>query len=207
MEFIADNAELFSGDGGAAMLEAFQSGDYDAIEAAMATQMEDQVGRKLEDVRRTLAVEMARVGDDRNEAYIKALQEYEAYLMDTDKLYEASLELQLEKEEAQLEEYRSYLEKEQEALEESLEKRKEAYESYFDSLEQEEEDQDYEEQASRLITNLSKLGSSSNADAKAKTTVSDYDLLAKGSDYKKVTLWERNGKSVIDYYIFKAITK
>ena len=142
MEFVADNAELFSGEGGAAMLEAFESGDYDKIESALATQMAEDTQKKLEDVRRTLAVEMARVGDDRNEAYIKALQEYEAYLMDTDKLYEASLELQLEKEEAQLEEYRSYLEKEQEALEESLEKRKEAYESYFDSLEQEEEDQD-----------------------------------------------------------------
>ena len=59
-----------------------------------------------------------------------------------------------------------------------------------------------DEEKAEVIKNLYKF-----ADAKAKTTVSDYDLLAKGSNYKTVTLWERNGKSVIDYYIFKAITK
>lgn len=42
------------------------------------------------------------------------------------------------------------------------------------------------------------------ANAKAKTTVSNYDLM-KG--YKTVTLWERNGKSAVDYYIYRAISK
>lgn len=42
------------------------------------------------------------------------------------------------------------------------------------------------------------------ANAKAKTTVSEYDLMKR---YKTVTMWERNGKSAVDYYIYKAISK
>ena len=42
------------------------------------------------------------------------------------------------------------------------------------------------------------------ANAKAKTTVSNYDLMKR---YKTVTLWERNGRSAVDYYIYKAISK
>lgn len=196
-EFIQDNADLFSGEGGQEMLAAFESGNYDQIEGALAEKMKDKVARQLEEVRKTLAIEMARVGDDRNEAYIRQLQEYEAYLSDSNNLYQASIELRLEQEEAQLEEYRNYLEKEKEALEESLEKRKEAYEKYFESLDQEEEDQDYEEQAAMLVSNLSKLGSSGNADAKNKTAELEKQL----EDLEKErlqTLRERAREAVLE---------
>lgn len=42
------------------------------------------------------------------------------------------------------------------------------------------------------------------ANAKAKTTVSNYDL---SKQFKTVSQWERNGKSAVDYYIYKAISK
>ncbi len=42
------------------------------------------------------------------------------------------------------------------------------------------------------------------ANAKAKTTVSNYDL---SKQFKTVTLWEQNGRSAVDYYIFRAISK
>ena len=42
------------------------------------------------------------------------------------------------------------------------------------------------------------------SNAKAKTTVSDYDLMKR---YKTVTNWERNGNSAVDYYISRAISK
>lgn len=168
MEFIADNAELFSGEGGDDLLKAFESGNYDLIEAALAQQMEDETAKRLAEVRRTLAVEEARVGEDRNEAYIAALKDYEEYLEDGNDLYKASLELRLEQEQSQINEYKSYLEDQQEALEESLNKRKEAYEKYFDSIDQQKEDEDYEEEANLLVTNLARLGSSTNADAKNK---------------------------------------
>ena len=50
-----------------------------------------------------------------------------------------------------------------------------------------------------VITDLYKY-----ANAKAKTTVSDYDLM---KSFKTVTNWERNGRSAVDYYIYQAIKK
>lgn len=50
-----------------------------------------------------------------------------------------------------------------------------------------------------VITDLYKY-----ANAKAKTTVSDYDLM---KSFKTVTNWERNGRSAVDYYIYQAINK
>ena len=127
MEFITENQDLFAGEGGQEMLQAFQSGNYELIESALSQQMDEKTEQQLQEVRRTLAVEEARTGEDRNEAYIASLKEYEEYLMNGDDLYKASLELRLEQEQKQLDEYRELLEKEREALEESLEKRKEAY--------------------------------------------------------------------------------
>lgn len=176
MEFIADNADLFAGEGGQEMLAAFESGDYNTIEAALRTQMEERLKTQLAEVQRTLAVEEARVGEDRNEAYIASLREYEKYLLDGNKLYKASLDLRLEQEKNQLDKYKEYLEKQQDALTESLEKRKEAYEKYFDDINQEQEDEDYEADANRLITNISKLSSSTNADAMQKTAELEQEL-------------------------------
>lgn len=176
MEFIADNSELFSGEGGAALLEAFESGNYNAIEEALGAQMAEKQEQQLQQIRRTLAIEEARVGEDRNEAYIAALKQYEQHLMDTNNLYKASLDLRLEQEEAQIEKYKEYLEEQQEALTESLEKRKEAYEKYFEAINQEQDDEDYEEEATRLIDNITKLSSSTNADAMQQTAELQQEL-------------------------------
>lgn len=170
-EFIQDNADLFSGESGDDLLKAFQSGNYEEIEKALSENegLQKQLEQRRKEIAQELLIEEARTGEDRNEAYIAQLKEYEKYLNDTENLFKASLEVRLEQEQAQLDEYRSYLEDQQEALEESLEKRKEAYEKYFDAINQEEEDEDYEEQADLLINNLSKLGSTSNASAKQQT--------------------------------------
>lgn len=196
MAFISDNAKMFSGEGGKELLQAFQSGNYDAIEAALATQMAEQTAQRLEEVRRTLAVEEARVGEDRNEAYIQSLKDYEKYLMDGNDLYKASLELRLEQEKKQIDEYKSYLEDQQKALEDSLNKRKDAYEKYFESVNQQSEDEDYEEQVALLTTNLSKLASSGNADAKNKTA--DLEQQLKELEKERLeTLRERAQEAVI----------
>jgi chromosome segregation ATPase len=168
-EFISDNAELFKGEGGADLLKAFESGDYEIIEQKLAQQMSEDTKEKLAEVRRTLAVEMARTGDERNEAYIKQLKEYEDYLSDTTNLYKASLELRLEQEEKQLEAYRNYLNEEKDALTKSLEDRKAAYEKYFDAVDRREEDAEYEQQAELLIKNIGKVASSGSAEAKKQT--------------------------------------
>lgn len=53
-----------------------------------------------------------------------------------------------------------------------------------------------------VITNLYEF-----ANAKAKSEVSDYDLLGKNSKFKTVTRRERDGISAVDYYIYRAIRK
>jgi hypothetical protein len=163
-EFIADNADLFS-DG--KLLKAFESGNYEQIEEALKnnTALQKQIEQRKKEVAQELLIERNRTGDDRNEAYIATLEKYEKYLNDAESMFKASLEVRLEQEQKQLDEYRSYLEEQQSALEESLEKRKEAYEKYFDSINQTEEDEEYEDQANLLINNMSKLSSTSNASA------------------------------------------
>lgn len=166
-EFIQDNAELFSGASGASLLEAFESGNYAAIQNALMGNkgLNDLVDKRRAEIEQELKIELAKQGDNRNEAYIKYLQDYLTYLEDEENLFAASLETRLEQEQNALDEYKSYLKDQQEALKDSLEKRKEAYQDYFDAINQTEEDEDYEEQAQTLITNISKLGSTTNAAA------------------------------------------
>ena len=167
-EFIQDNAELFS-DGN--LLQAFESGNYEDIEKALSKNeaFKKQLKQRRKEIAQELLIEEARTGEARNEAYIAQLKAYQEYLNDTENLFKASLEVRLEQEQAQLDEYRSYLEDQQEALEDSLNKRKEAYEKYFDEINKEEEDEDYENQAELLISNISKLGSTTNASAQKQT--------------------------------------
>lgn len=166
-EFIQDNAELFSGASGASLLEAFESGNYAAIQNALMGNkgLNDLVDKRRAEIEQELKIELAKQGDNRNEAYIKYLQDYLTYLEDEENLFAASLETRLEQEQNALDEYKSYLKDQQEALKDSLDKRKEAYQDYFDAINQTEEDEDYEEQAQTLITNISKLGSTTNATA------------------------------------------
>ena len=158
--FISDNSDLFKGDDGKKLLEAFENGNYEAIEDSLGVAMNERRERELDAVTRTLNAEKAK--KERNEAYIAILEEYEDYLKNTDELYQASLELRLEQEKNQLDEYKELLEKEKDALVESLEKRKEAYQEYFDSLKEEESEQEYEDQVELLTKNISKLAASSN---------------------------------------------
>lgn len=166
-EFIQDNAELFSGASGASLLEAFESGNYATIQNALMGNkgLNDLVDKRRAEIEQELKIELAKQGDNRNEAYIKYLQDYLNYLEDEENLFAASLETRLEQEQNALDEYKSYLKDQQEALKDSLDKRKEAYQDYFDDINQKADDEEYEDQAATLISNISKLGSSTNASA------------------------------------------
>ena len=165
--FIQDNYELFQGEGGAALFRAFETGDYKQIQAALATNkvLKQQIQLRLEQLKVDLSI--AEAASDRNEAEIAWLKEQIAALEDYEdaasSVYQAELSLRLEQENKQLEIYKSYLEKQKDALNESLDQRKEAYQKYFDTINQESEDEEYEQQASILSANLSKLASSTDA--------------------------------------------
>lgn len=164
-QFIADNQELFSGTDGARLLKAFESGNYQIIEQALKNNetLNTKLQQQREQLEQELKVELAREGDDRNEAYVRYLQDQLKFFNDEKKLYQASLDLRLEQENKALDQYKDLLQKQHDALTESLEKRKDAYQKYFDEVNQAQEDEDYEEQANNLISNLSKLGSSTDA--------------------------------------------
>ncbi len=169
--FIEEHKDLFTGPQGQELLKAFYSGNYETIRQAMEASdaLEKQRLRILEDINRQLEIEYARAEDERDHAYIAELERYKRELENTKSLYLVSIQTLYEQQQAQLDMYKEMLQKENDALIEALEKRKEAYEKYFEAINKEKEDEEYEEQAQLLMANISKLSSSTNADATAKS--------------------------------------
>lgn len=164
-EFISDNSDLFSGASGANLLNAFNTGDYEAIRQALATNqgLNDRLEKLRDQVDQELKIEEARMGDDRNEAYIALLKQYKKELDDEVNLFTVSLETRLNLEKEQLDTYKDYLEQRRDALKEELDDEKEAYQDYFDAINEQQETDDYNEQVDLLTTNIGKLASSTNA--------------------------------------------
>ena len=175
MQFTQDNADMFS-DG--ALLEAFESGDYKAIESALSNNqaLKDQIKKIRDEIEQELKIERERPEDEQNKAYIAQLEAYKDYLNDTLNLFKASVKIRLEQEQKQLDQYKTMKEKERDALVESLEKRKEAYEKYFEEIADKEEDEDFEDESNRLISNISKIASSSDAESKKQTLELEQEL-------------------------------
>ena len=174
-QFVQDNADMFS-DG--SLLEAFESGDYKKIEAALSNNeaLKDQIKKRRDEIEQELKIERERPEKEQNKAYIAELEAYEDYLNDTLNLFKASVKIRLEQEQKQLDEYKKMKEKERDALVESLEKRKEAYEKYFEEIADKEEDEDFEDESNRLISNISKIASSSDAESKKQTLELEQEL-------------------------------
>ena len=170
-QFLSDNAEFFSGPEGEKMLKAFESGNFEYIQQAMQqnTRLQEELDKNLRDIETRIAIEEAKIGDERNEAQIKYLKQLKSRLEDGSAMFQASLEVRLDQEKQQLEIYKDYLEKQRDALKESLEDRKEAYQDYFDTINKEEEAEDYEQEAQTYISNLAKISSSSDAASKSQT--------------------------------------
>ena len=164
-EFINSNAALFKGEDGAGLYAAFESGDCKKIEQALRNNkaLSDNIARTIEEIDRDLSIEMAKTESERNTAYIKYLQEWKEKLQDQTNIFRADLELLLNQEKEQLDIYKDFLQKQQDELEDSLDKRKEAYEKYFEAINQQQEDEDYQEQSNLLIANLAKLSASTDA--------------------------------------------
>lgn len=76
--------------------------------------------------------------------------------------------MQLEREQAAVDRYKEYLQQQTDDLKDALNERKNAYQKYFDAINQEYEDQEYEEQQQLLIENLGKIGAGTDATSMAK---------------------------------------
>lgn len=171
-KFISNNGDLFSSAGGDDLLQAFESGNYSAIESALENNeaLQDLRKQRLADIDEEIKIEEAKRGDARNEAYIAELKDFRDMLSDEEDLYSASLKTRLEQQNDQLSTYKDYLSSEEEQLKSSLETRKDAYNDYFDAINKEADAEDYEEKAQLLQSNLVKLGSSTNAASLQQTT-------------------------------------
>ena len=167
MSFIQENADLFAGAEGEAMLKAFETGDYNLIQQALKSNsyLKEQREKLIQKAETDLTLELAKNAEDQNKSYISVLRKYIEELNDVESFYQADLQTRLNKENEQLEEFKKMLEAQQEAVEDSLNKRKEAYEKYYEAINEQEEDTDYEKKSTQLQTNLAKLASSSDASA------------------------------------------
>ena len=185
-QFLSDNAEIFSGPEGEKVLKAFESGNYEYLQQAMQQngRLQEELAKNLRDIETRIAIEEAKIGDERNEAQIKYLKQLKARLEDGSAMFQASLEIRLNQEKEQLEIYKDYLEKQRDALKKSLEDRKEAYQDYFDTINKEEEAENYEEEAQTYISNLAKISSSSDAASKSQAK----ELTQKLQDLEKERL-------------------
>ena len=184
--FISEHADLFKGEQGGQLLAAFESGNYSRIAEALRENdaLTKQREQLIKDIDKQLEIEYSR--QELDHAYIRELEQSKQELEDLNKIYLASLKMRYDQQQAQLDMYKDLLQKETDALTEALEKRKEAYQKYFDAINKEAEEEEYEEKAQLLISNIAKLGSSTNADAMAKTA----DLAKQLEDLEKERLKE-----------------
>ena len=197
-QFLIDNADLFAGTDGENLLKAFESGNYAAIQAALQSNstLNKMLDRELQAIEERLKVEEARKGDEYNASLVQYLKEQKQLLENRTQIYQASLEDRLKLEQSQLDIYKDYLQKQQDALKDSLEKRKDAYQKYFDAINQESEDENYEEKANLLVANLSRLSASDDAASKSQSKELEKQL-ADLEEERLDTLRERAQEQVL----------
>ena len=199
MEFMNDNTKLFEGDNGEVLIKALESNDWKTIEAILSTseEMQEDIATELKHIETELSLEQAKIESEQNKAYIRWLNERKAELENQTELFKADLNLLLEQEQAQLDIYKDYLEKQQEQLEESLEKRKEAYEKYFEAINQQYEDNEYQEESDKLVANLAKLSTSTDASSQKQAKELEQQLKDLEEERQR-TLRERAQEAVIE---------
>ena len=157
-DYMAEHEDLFSQEG---FYEAFISGK-DLTELIKAS------NSYFEQTRKNLLAQVTEALKSATGAYKQYLLTLEASLKREDTLYAVSFQKRLEREQAAVDKYKEYLQQQADDLKDSLNERKNAYQKYFDAINQEYEDQNYEEQQQLLIENLGKIGAGTDATAMAK---------------------------------------
>ena len=196
-EFISSNSKYFQDN--PELLSAMETGDYNTIESALrgSETLTTQIRQQIAQIDRELEVEMARTGDQYDAAYIEYLQNLKKTLEDSENLYKADLDIRLEQEEKYLDTYKEYLQEQQDALTDALQERRDAYENYFDAVNQESDDEDFEEQENTLISNIAKLSTSTSA-AAVNTTADLEQQLEDLEEERLDTLRERAQEQVLN---------
>lgn len=157
-DYMAKHEALFSQEG---FYEAFTSGKD------LTGFIKDSNGY-FEQTRNNLLAKIREALKSATGGYKQYLIKLEASLKEEDKIYAVSFQKRLEREQAAVNKYKEYLQQQTDDLKNALNDRKNAYQKYFDAINQEYEDQDYEEQQQLLIENLGKIGAGTDATSMAK---------------------------------------
>lgn len=180
-DYIAEHQDIFNQEG---FYEAFISGGN-------ITDLIQNSNSYFEKTRLNLIkrIEQA-IEAANNEAEKEVLRRQKAALEKANSLYSPSLQMQLEREQAAVDKYKEYLQQQTDDLKNALNDRKSAYQKYFDAINQEYEDQDYEEQQQLLIENLGKIGAGTDATSMAKIASLE-STLKENEKERRQTLRER----------------
>lgn len=197
-QYMSEHGDLFKGESGAVLLKALETQDYGQIQAALRENdtLSKNLNAQIKQVEQELAIERARTGEERNEALIKTLEEHLKELQSED-FFRASLNAIIEQENSRLEEFKKLLQEEEDALTDSLNKRKQIYQEYFSAINQSAEDEEYEEKATQIVTNISKLAGSGSMSSKSQIEELENSLMELEKERVK-TLRERAQEAVIN---------
>lgn len=192
------SSDIFTGQGSAELYKAFESQDYNYIQNALlnSESLFKEYETRKKEIDNALAVEEARLGEERNEAIIAYYKELQKQYSNYQDFITPSVETLKEQQDKQIQAYKEYLNAEKDALEDSLNKRKDAYQKYFDAINESENDQDFEEERQTLVANISKL-QGSNAQSSAKRAELEQQLKEKDKERQK-ELRERGQEQVIN---------
>lgn len=192
-QFMQSHADLFAISG---FEDAMENQDFDKMEEAMkqawgpgSEGYQAMVKAALDGYNSAVAIH----GKDSVEAQIAKMLLDDA--RDIEKLFSASLETRKAQQDKQLSMYKKTLEKERDALTKSLNQRKEAYQTYFDAINQQQEDEDYEEKFQTLAANITKLNGS-NAATEAKRAELEKQMIELEKE-RLETLRQRGQEQVI----------
>ena len=122
----------------------------------------------FEQTRKNLVAQIDEALKSATGGYKQQLIMLKANLEKEETVYAVSFQKRLEREQAAVNKYKEYLQQQTDDLKNALNDRKNAYQKYFDAINQEYEDQDYEEQQQLLIENLGKIGAGTDATSMAK---------------------------------------
>jgi hypothetical protein len=77
MEFMQDNAELFKGQGGAELYDAFESGNYARIEQALKgnSALRNKLESQIAEIDKEISIQQAYAGEGQTSAYLEYLKE------------------------------------------------------------------------------------------------------------------------------------
>lgn len=185
-DYMAEHEALFSQEG---FYEAFTSGKD-------LTELIKDSNSYFEKTKNNLLARINEALKSATGGYKQELLKLQASLKKEDEVYAISFQKRLEREQAAVDKYKEYLQQQADDLKDSLNERKNAYQKYFDAINQEYEDQDYEEQQQLLIENLGKIGAGTDATSMAKIASLE-STLKENEKERRQTLRERAQETLL----------